>query len=108
MDDHTTQTLTQIQTETATISAVQREELQLLRTMAERTDEILALLRPDEDGRDGVPLDEILAHLVAQGREMIRLLQTHTKFLTAIEKRLPPEPVPVAANGADPVSGTRQ
>ena len=108
MDDQTTQALTQIQTETATISAVQREELQLLRTMAERTDEILALLRPDEDGRDGVPLDEILAHLVAQGREMIRLLQTHTKFLTAIEKRLPPEPVPAASNGAEPVSGTRQ
>lgn len=108
MDNQTTQTLTQIQTETAAIGAVQREELQLLRTMAERTDEILALLRPDEDGRDGVPLDEILAHLVAQGREVIRLLQTHTKFLTAIEKRLPPEEMPVAANGAEPASGPRQ
>ena len=55
----------------------------LLRTAVERLNLLVELLTPKEGEREGVPLDELLAHLIRQNTEQLSLTR---RVLEAIQK----------------------
>ena len=69
--------------------SVRNEQTALLRTVLERLEHIIELLTPKESSRDGVPLDELLAHLIRQGAEHLALTKKLLESVNRLELSLP-------------------
>jgi hypothetical protein len=69
--------------------SLRNEQTALLRTVLERLEHIIELLTPKEGSRDGVPLDELLAHLIRQGAEHLALTKKLVESVNRLELSLP-------------------
>ncbi len=89
MDDEIQQRLGRIEAsgnETATALHAQGE---LLQTAVRQLAEIVDLLTPKEGSRDGVPLDELLAHMIRQNAEQLALAHRLVEAVNRLEQNLP-------------------
>jgi len=69
--------------------SVLNDQSALLRTVLGRLDHIIELLTPKEGSRDGVPLDELLAHLIRQGADYLALTRKLLESVNRLERSLP-------------------
>ena len=96
--------IARIEITTSATAASMQEQTEELRRVNGRLDEIAALLRPKDVDPDKPTLGDLLAHLVAQGKEQLALARQSIQLLKRVEHRLP-EPAqeasddPIVANG---------
>lgn len=89
MEDNVETRLANIETaELATTEAL-REQAGLLQVAIRHLAEIIDLLTPNESGNDGTPLDELLAHLIKQTSEQLRLAHDLVEAMNRLENELP-------------------
>ena len=81
--------LKRIDARTSEIQAVLEQHGGMLRTVIERLNLLIDLLAPKEGNRDGIPLDELLAHLIRQNAEQLMLTRGVLEALQKLGKELP-------------------
>ncbi|WP_292530113.1 hypothetical protein [Methylocystis sp.] len=92
MTDELKDALSRIETETHNILAAAKSQNDQNRLAIARLDEIIALLTPKDNAGEPT-LSELLAHLIAQGREQLILTRKAVDLLIDMQQNLPSKTV---------------